>query len=263
MDTGSATAPSTLKKKADKVVARDKGICDIHVIAIYLTITHSNTWVFDTGSIAHICNSQQDLKSKRRLERNKLTIRVGNSQHVDIVAISALRLPYGYILVLNKCYYIPALSMSIVSGCRLSRDGYYFESITTGCSIFKDNIFYVHAPNRDGLYILDLYCNETHINSVDANRCNLSDDIIPRTCGIVGVIPRLGHVGIKHMKKLHSDGLLGSLDFVFFDTREPCLMGKMTRAPFTRFVERATDLLGIIHADVCGPMSVFTRNGYC
>jgi hypothetical protein len=38
-------------KKAGKVVARDKGIFDIHVIDIYLTSAHSNTWVFDTGSV--------------------------------------------------------------------------------------------------------------------------------------------------------------------------------------------------------------------
>jgi hypothetical protein len=73
---------------------------------------------------------------------------------------------------------------------------------------------------------------------------------------------RLGHVGVKRMKKLHSDGLLGSLDFDSFDTCKPCLMGKMTRTPFTRFVERAADLLGIIHTNVCVPMSVDTHNGY-
>jgi hypothetical protein len=64
------------------------------------------------------------------------------------------------------------------------------------------------------------------------------------------------------MKKLHKDGLLESLNFDSFDTCEPCLMGKMTRAPFTGFVERATNLLGI-HTDVCGSMSVSMRNGYC
>jgi hypothetical protein len=45
--------PKYLKdKKAGKVVSRDKGIFDIHVIGIYLTSARSNTWVFDTGSIA-------------------------------------------------------------------------------------------------------------------------------------------------------------------------------------------------------------------
>jgi hypothetical protein len=45
-------------KKDDKVVAREKGIFDIHVIDIYLTSSHSNTWVFDTGFVDNICNSQ-------------------------------------------------------------------------------------------------------------------------------------------------------------------------------------------------------------
>jgi hypothetical protein len=47
----------------------------------------------------------------------------------------------------------------------------------------------------------------------------------------------LGHVGVKCMKKLHNDGLLGSLDFDYFDTCKPCLMGKMTKTLFTGFVE--------------------------
>jgi hypothetical protein len=52
------------------------------------------------------CNSQQDLKSKRRLERNKVTMRVGNGQRVDVVAVGTLhpRLPSRFILVLNKFY---------------------------------------------------------------------------------------------------------------------------------------------------------------
>ena len=57
-------------------------------------------------------------------------------------------------------------------------------------------------------------------------------------------------------------GLLESLDYESFDTCEPCLMGKMTRTSFSGTMERATDLLEIIHTDVCGPMSVEARGGY-
>ena len=64
------------------------------------------------------------------------------------------------------------------------------------------------------------------------------------------------------MKKLHADGLLEPLDYESFDACEPCLMGKMTKTPFSGTLERATDLLEIIHTDVCGPMSVEARGGY-
>jgi hypothetical protein len=37
---------------------------------------------------------------------------------------------------------------------------------------------------------------------------------------------------------------------------------KITKNPFSGIMERATDLLEIIHIDVCGPASVATRGGY-
>ena len=72
----------------------------------------------------------------------------------------------------------------------------------------------------------------------------------------------LGHIDVKRMKKLHVDGLLESLDYESLDACEPCLMGKMTKTPFSGTIERATDLLEIIHTDVCDLMSVEARGGY-
>ena len=59
-----------------------------------------------------------------------------------------------------------------------------------------------------------------------------------------------------------ADGLLESLDYESVDACERCLMGKMTKTPFSGTMERATDLLEIIHTDVYGPMSVESRGGY-
>ena len=53
-----------------------------------------------------------------------------------------------------------------------------------------------------------------------------------------------------------------SLDYESFDIYKPCLMRKMTKTPFSGTMERANDLLEIIHTDICGPMSVEARNGY-
>ena len=38
-------------------------------------------------------------------------------------------------------------------------------------------------------------------------------------------------------------------------------MGKMTKTPFSGTMERDSDLLEIIHTNVCGPMSVDARGG--
>ena len=41
----------------DKKDGKVKGIFYIHVIDVYLTNARSSAWVFDTGFVAHICNS--------------------------------------------------------------------------------------------------------------------------------------------------------------------------------------------------------------
>nr|AAP52343.2 retrotransposon protein, putative, Ty1-copia subclass [Oryza sativa Japonica Group] len=64
------------------------------------------------------------------------------------------------------------------------------------------------------------------------------------------------------MEKLHRDGLLHSFDFESFETCESCLLGKITKAPFTGQSERASELLRLVHTDVCGPMSSTARGGF-
>ena len=53
--------PKYLADKKDGKV--NKGICDIHVIDVYLTSSRSSAWVLDTGSVANICNSKQGLRN--------------------------------------------------------------------------------------------------------------------------------------------------------------------------------------------------------
>jgi hypothetical protein len=81
-------------KKAGMIAVKDKGTCDIHVIDIYLTSARSNTWEFDTGSVAHICNSQQDMQSKRHLARNEVAMHIGIGNRVDVVAVGTLPLRF-------------------------------------------------------------------------------------------------------------------------------------------------------------------------
>ena len=84
----------------------------------YLTNARSSAWVFDTDSVAHICNSKQGLRIKRRLDKDEVTMRVGNGSKVDVIAVGTLplHLPSGLELDLNNCYLVPALSINIISG---------------------------------------------------------------------------------------------------------------------------------------------------
>ena len=116
---------------------------------------------------------------------------------------------------------------------------------------------YDHAPLKSGLFLMNLDSSDTHIHNVESKRCRVDSDSATYLWHC-----RLGHIGINRMKKLRTVGLLESLDYESLGTCEPCLMGKMTKTPFSGTMERATDLLEIIHTDVCGPMNIEARGKY-
>ncbi|GKE85088.1 retrotransposon protein, putative, ty1-copia subclass, partial [Tanacetum coccineum] len=72
---------------------------------------------------------------------------------------------------------------------------------------------------------------------------------------------RLGHISKKLIEKLQHDGLLNLIDSKSFEKYVPRLSGKMGRKPYSHQVERAKDLLGLIHTDVCGPFRTVSRQG--
>src|SRR3954468_2024891 len=113
--------------------------------------------------------------------------------------------------------------MNIISGSYLLQDGYSFKSENNGCSFYMNNIFYGHAPKKNGLFFLNLDSSSTHIHNVNAKRIELNDDIAAYLWHC-----RLCTIGVKSIKKHHSDRLLESLDYESFETCEACLMGKMT-----------------------------------
>jgi hypothetical protein len=107
----------------------------------------------------------------------------------------------------------------------------------------------------NGLYVLDL--EDKSICNINAKRARLND-LNPTFIWHC----RLGIINERRNGRFHMDGLLSSFDFELFDTFESCLLGKMTKTPFTGQSERVSDLLGLVHTNVCGPMSSIARGGF-
>ena len=70
--------------------------------------------------------------------------------------------------------------MNIISGSCLLRDGYSFKSENSGISVYMNNIFYGHAHERNGLFLMNLDSNDTHIHNIDAKLYKPNDDKIGR-----------------------------------------------------------------------------------
>eukprot|EP00253_Pinus_taeda_P031110 PITA_31110 len=63
---------------------------------------------------------------------------------------------------------------------------------------------------------------------------------------------RLGHISIERIKRLVNEGVLNTLDFTDFDTCVDSIKGKQTNKS-KKGANRSSDILEIIHTDICSP----------
>nr|GEY94688.1 retrotransposon protein, putative, Ty1-copia subclass [Tanacetum cinerariifolium] len=121
----------------------------------------------------------------------------------------------------------------------------------------KQRAFSFAIP-RDGIFEIDLsnsYINESSMYVVSNKRAKLDlDSALLWHC-------RLRHISKKGIKKLQHDGLLNSTDLRAFEKCVLCMSGNMERKPYTHQMERAKDLLRLIHIDVCGLFKIMSRQG--
>ncbi|KAJ9566507.1 hypothetical protein OSB04_002473 [Centaurea solstitialis] len=227
------------------------------IFMIDFLITSYESWVIDTGSGNHICNHLQGFTRRKTLRKDRSNLRVGEGTPLIAEAVGSysLSLPSGLVLELDNCYYIPNMIKNVLSFDLLVDQGFYYKYDYKMISVFKDNIFYFKATPVNGLYTVNLQDNSNEIYHISKRSKDIEDQTYLWHC-------RLGHINKKRVELLLKGGFLGNFDYKPFDNCESCLSGKMTKQPFNKENERATDLLEIIHTDVCGPFSHVARGGY-
>ena len=72
----------------------DSGTLVCNVIDIYLADAPNSSWVYDTGSVIHICNLLQGLVRTRSVARGEVDIRVGNKARVAALEVSMMQLHF-------------------------------------------------------------------------------------------------------------------------------------------------------------------------
>nr|GEX89751.1 retrotransposon protein, putative, Ty1-copia subclass [Tanacetum cinerariifolium] len=169
-----------------------------------------------------------------------------------------LCIPGGLEIVLNNCHYVPSITRGVISVSCLYEYGFVNRFVDNTIQVSMNNMVYFSAIPRDGIFEIDLsnsLINESSIYAVSNKRAKLDlDSSLLWHC-------RLGHISKKHIKKLQHDGLLDSSDLRAFEKCVFCMSKKMARIPYTHQVERAKDLLGLIHTYVCGPFKIMSRQG--
>ncbi|GJU64843.1 retrotransposon protein, putative, ty1-copia subclass [Tanacetum coccineum] len=218
---------------------------DVFIIELFSFPTKS--WVYDTSCGTHICNTKHGLGGVKKLKQ------------VEAIRSFNLVLPNGLVICLDNCHNEPSITRGVVSVHWLVENGFVQHFTDFGISVSKNNVHYYNAIPSNGIYEIDMHNLVPNLfnsiyNVITKRAKHNLDSTYLWHC-------RLAHISKKRIEKLQQEGLLKSTDDESFDQCVSCLSGKMTRKSFPHRPERATDLLGIIHTDVCGPLRHVSRQG--
>jgi len=77
---------------------------------------------------------------------------------------------------------------------------------------------------------------------------------------------KFGHLNFRSLNQLGSKDMLIGIPMTIVSERvcESCMIGKQSRLSFNSYLPmRSTDLLHVIHSDVCGPKEVLPWVAIC
>ena len=229
----SKQSASTAEKESERTEAL--------VTAHALSSVSKGKWIVDSGATCHMCNDQTQFSDLRQLKENQ-EVTLGDGHHLKATAEGTVKietlLPDGttQMCTMENVLYVPDLSYNLLSVAKASEAR---KISKFSCELINhDGKTIAFATRVENLYYLE-YCRKRQ----EVNVAGSKEKLWHR---------RYGHVGEQGLQKLASGRTVRKKSIGFCET---CVSGKHHRCPFEHSSSRATDLLELVHSDVCGRMS--------
>ena len=186
-----------------------------------------NTWWIDSGSTIHVSNTLQGMQNLRKPVGSEQCIYLGSkmSSHVEAIGTCSLVLRSGFILELEKTFYVPSFFRNLISISRLVPLGFSSNFTNSGFSLSNKSKVIGYGALSNGLFHIQLH-NDVTYNSMHVI-AGLKICVMNEESSMLWH-QRLGRISIERMKKLVNDGVLSTLDFADFETCVNYIKGKQT-----------------------------------
>lgn len=225
--------------------------------AVFLSGEFNNTdWYVDSGASIHL-TAKDDWLMNVKKEPGLKEIMVANKTKIPVVCegdieINTIIDTERHNIVINNVLYVPDLTTNLLSVSQLIKNGNKVIFNEKGCEIYNGYGKLVAKANLlDNVYRLVFEKPEQSLLAAVA----VPGEVWHR---------RFGHLNYKALR-LMNNGAVNGLDCKGkFNNTNACVIcceGKQTRLSFKHEGSRAKELLGIVHADLCGPMEVTSLGG--
>jgi hypothetical protein len=182
------------------------------------------------------------------------TLNLANSCSTKIVGSGTVQLSVEENLTvrLDETLYVPDLRSNLLSVAKMTEHGFEVifrrnEAIVTNPDTGENVI--VARRDKD-MYYIDELSEESRVSQISMSLQEWHE--------------RFGHLNEKDLKNIIHKQKVDGIDIKADEALpvcETCVKGKQTRKPFTRSVSQSTELLELVHTDVCGPMRVNSLAG--
>nr|CAI44606.1 P0650D04.10 [Oryza sativa Japonica Group] len=214
------------------------------------SVNQSTNWWVDTGANVHVC-ADISLFSSYQVARGS-TVLMGNGSHASVHVVGTVDLKFtsGKIVQLKNVQHVPSIDRNLVSGSRLTRDGFKLVFESNKVVVSKHGYFIGKGYECGGLFRFSL-----------SDFCNMS---VNHICGSVDDEAnvwhsRLCHINFGLMSRLSSMCLIPKFFIVKGSKCHSCVQSKQPRKPHKAAEERNLAPLELLHSDLCEMNGVLTK----
>ena len=223
--------------------------------------TCDRKWCIDSGATSHLSNEIREFVEIDDMKCGKLNL--ASSDSTEITAKGTMSFTTEVDgetknIKLKNVLYVPDLRANLLSVAKMTdRDcEVLFTKRHATVTGSDGNIKAIADRTGDLYYVREIKqesCEKASETLRDTEKSSKNLKVWHR---------RLGHLNVQDLRKADQNKAVLGVDLGKSECKlecEICLRGKMTRTPFPKKSERKTEILDIVHSDLCGPMRVESK----
>jgi hypothetical protein len=212
------------------------------------------SWCIDSGATRHLCSRREWFQEYKSIEPKKIYMaddRIIKAEGEGIIQVNLETDGGTYSGHFQDVLYVPELEGNLLSVSKIASKGRKIIFSEKDCQVIdKNGEVSAKGLNVGGLYKLSAkVIPPSQVKAAKASSSKSDLELWHR---------RFGHLNEQAIKSLHSKGLVKGLDIEGNEDMglcKGCIYGKQHQEPFPQSgAKRATEILEIIHSDLCGPM---------
>lgn len=213
-----------------------------------------DAWFLDSGCRNHMCGKKEYFSDFDESFRE--TVKLGNNSSMAVTGKGNVRLLVnGIIQIITGVFYVPELKNNLLSIGQLQEKGLAVLIQHGKCKIFhhERGLLIETKMSSNRMFILHAQAQpiaSTCFNTITEDKSQLWH------C-------RYGHLSFKGLKTLQQKNMVNGLPQFKSPSRlcKDCLVGKQHRDAFPKRSNwRASEILQLVHADICGPIKPISNS---